>query len=788
MVLKTRLFLLVLLLLSILTFVLNGKVFAVDYLIDNFDSLENWDFVPLNINDFDSWSINLENQLVGSVGKTGSSFLFSKKSDFGSDFSVEFDAINISGVDQNFLFGIKDRSNYYVLDTRFPEPLWPQDNKINQIVLFKYYGGQYHELKRVNLFGDFNLNLQKNEDYKFSIFIRDKEIKVYINNILVLSFTDQDLFFGGIGFFNWGGDFNKAKTINNYDNLVVNSSLVPTSTPIPTPTPRNKIIILPGLGASWNSDVIAYDNTVNNNEWKMTPFVNNYDGLVETLEKNGLEKNKDFFIWNYDWRKPIGEIVNSLNSFIDENIDVGKKIDFIGHSLGGVVARIWSQEHKNDQRLGNLITLGSPNMGSLDTYEVWNGGKVSRISDIGSLAMQILLTLKNKGPIANLENIRSYVPIVKDLLPTENYVIKKNRVVNNIDLETNNDYLIDKNNSLLNDQLSLSSVVGIGFSTTSFVKLEERSVFDKVLRLWPDGKPIGYNYDSGDKTVLRTSANFGSTELVTLNSDHGKIVLNGIDFLMEKLDLEMKELSSVYQDNLVDSLVFYIGSPAKLKVICGGDIFEENDGFVIIKNKNYNDCNVNLKPVDNGIVHLVFGNTSNIDWNYLEKNVTLEKEENFSVYFNNGDIKFDKNNKDFLISSLNDDFKIIGLNNISKYINNKNWNYLINKVFVYRKKNNENLVSKRILDNLYILSSIENKCNKRNNIFGWVKVYRKFLDKMVNLKFKKNRNLSQFAALSFKNLEELNKKVKGDLDNKNCLNYQVINDLFVGYGLEVLRN
>jgi hypothetical protein len=782
-VLKTIYFWLSLLFLFILTSTSTSKIFAVDYLFDNFDSLENWTFIPSDENDFDSWSVN-DNKLVGNIGKNGSSFLFSKKKNFGEDLKFEFDATNISGIDQGILFGVKDVSNYYILNTRFPEPLWSQDNKVNQMVLWKYYAGSYHELARIDLLNEFDFSLEKNTTYRFTITTSnsDNKINIYINEILFLSFMDQDLFFGGIGFWNWGGEFNRAKTINNYSNCLVNFDLSPT----PTPTLKNKIIVLPGLGASWNSNAIVYNQQISDSEWKMTPFVNNYDGLIETLEKNGLEKNKDFFVWNYDWRKSISEISNKLNDFINEKVGVDEKVDLVGHSLGGVVTRIWSQDHKDDQRLGNLVTLGSPHTGSLDTYEVWNGGKVSKISGIDSIAMQILLYLQNKGPITDLTKIRSYAPVIKDLLPTENYVIKNHNIINISSLETKNNFLINKNIELLESELSLNSVVGIGFSTASFIRLGERSVFDKVLGLWPDGEPIGYNYTSGDNTVLETSAKFGSTESVILNSNHGEIVSNGINFLVEKLGLETKEISSLYQDNFVDSLVFYIGSPAKLTVTCGDDVFEESDSFILIKNKDYSDCNVNLKPTDNGVIHLVFGNTSNTDWNYLEKNVVLEKEENFLVDFGNGNIKFDKNNKDFLISSLNEDLKTIGLKNISKYLNSRNWNYIINKVFIYRKKNKENIVSKRILDNLYILSSIDNqKCDRKNNVLSWIFKYKEFLNKMITLKVRKKR-ISQFAALSFKNLEELSDKVNLDINNKECPNNTVINSLSIGYGIEVL--
>ena len=104
---------------------------------------------------------------------------------------------------------------------------------------------------------------------------------------------------------------------------------------------KNKIIILPGLGASWNPEAILTGSTNPAHQWSMTPFVKNYDLLISGLEANGLVKNTDFYVWNYDWRKPLSQIVADFNVFVDSlNLEADQKFDLVGHSLGGLVARI----------------------------------------------------------------------------------------------------------------------------------------------------------------------------------------------------------------------------------------------------------------------------------------------------------------------------------------------------------------------------------------------------------------------------------------------------------------
>lgn len=551
-------------------------------------------------------------------------------------------------------------------------------------------------------------------------------------------------------------------------------TFTPTPTPTPIPIPKKKIFILPGLGASWNPEAIVYNKNISNNDWKMTPFVNNYDGLIENLEKNGLVRNQDFFVWNYDWRKSISEIENNFNIFIEsKNISNNDEIYLIGHSLGGVVARIWGQEHSNDQRLKNIITLGSPHLGSLDVYTVWNGGKVANSKGLSSVIFQILLNLQNKGFITDLNKLRVYAPVVKDLLPTyDNYVSRNGILLKQNQLETKNNFLIDKNNQVnkISDKLFLST--GVGFSTPNIIKLINRSVFDKTFGLWPDGKFVGYGYENGDGTVLKNSASFGSTELTELNSDHGEIVNNSLTFIMSKLGLESKKVDFIYNDNFANSLIVFVGSPATVSLKCENDIFNEVDGFVVINNKNYKDCSLNLNPIDNGTVHLVVGNTNNNDWNYIEKKVSLSNKEKVIINFSDGSIKIDKLNKDFLISWIKSDLQQIKLDSAIKYLEKGNLNQVVKMVFVYRWKTKEMIVSQRILNNLFILGSI-NKPNKKNINYKWIYINKDYLSKRI----KNNR----YSVYSF---DKLNKFI----EYKKYPDEEMARSFFDGYLMEALGN
>jgi len=58
------------------------------------------------------------------------------------------------------------------------------------------------------------------------------------------------------------------------------------------------------------------------------------------------------------------DVVNGILSQKHSSLEQFVKVHFIGHSLGGILARLWALEYRSTN-LGCCIALGSPNRGSL---------------------------------------------------------------------------------------------------------------------------------------------------------------------------------------------------------------------------------------------------------------------------------------------------------------------------------------------------------------------------------------------------------------------------------------
>lgn len=92
--------------------------------------------------------------------------------------------------------------------------------------------------------------------------------------------------------------------------------------------------------------------------------------LVAYLKLKGAGKILTF---NYKWNTGPEQAAKELKEFLKHHVR-GGRIDLVGHSLGGIISRIYLQELGGARRVDRCITLGTPHEGTYNAY--WVASKV----------------------------------------------------------------------------------------------------------------------------------------------------------------------------------------------------------------------------------------------------------------------------------------------------------------------------------------------------------------------------------------------------------------------------
>lgn len=725
----------------------------------------HWEFVNGYLTESTSWFVN-GGKLNCEVGQGSFSYLYAKDLVNLDNFEFYSDVTNQSGVDQPFVFRVsQDRRSFYQIEFRYVDEYWPQDG--NNIKMYRFNGGIYTELANVSPTNLGNqISLSQNRPHRVHVTFDNRRIKVYFDNILAINYVDnshQALSSGSLGIKSWGGDYYHRSIKNQYDNIKVTS--LGYVEPPPTPVAVvSKIIILPGLGAGWNTEAILENKIVPDDQWTMNDWATNYVGLTRVLDAKGLVRDRDYFVWNYDWRRPMSEIVYRFNEYLNSKIGSGDKVDLVGHSLGGLVARSWTQDHKDDSRLNKVISLGSPNFGAVKAYDVWNGTQISDPYDLQSIAISVLMQLQKSKYGSPVLALRANAPIMHDLLPVFDYVKKSGKVVSVSSMSDKSDYLLEK--SLTVNQVfdKYKAIIAVGHQTKEWINLGERNVFDQVLGLWPEGSPTSYSYGVGDGTVLKKSAKFDGDGYDEVTAMHGWMTNAALPKLFTELGLGDVAIS-LTQPNFSNYLVYFMGSPAEMTVNCDGQQFAEDaNGFIVFPNMNYQTCKLGLEGKSAGTYHLVTGKVGDDNsWNYFENELGVGETRNIVFDPKTGLVKNTPDNKVFLweqVKKIVDEMRLkypgsSDLGNVSLAVSTKNSASALNGIFGFRKQQKESTMSGSVFVILEKIVAIENASSQKSVAYSsWVAAsqQKSLVDTITRNNVSRNLKPSVFGANSYKYL------------------------------------
>ena len=769
-----------------LMFFLPVKIYAVDVFEDLFNGTsytDSWIERIIMGAGSEFWFLN-DGRLISDVGPGVSSQLYVKNSFDKCDYVIESSAIGVDGLDMSFIFRIaEDYSHYYMVDFRFHDPDYTSEYG-NNYRLWKYTSSSSsHNLYDYTLLsektplqtGSNNLVLGEIIDVK--IMVVGSNIKVYHGGVLIFDYTDESnsiFYCGGYGLRSWGGSY---LSVNNFLDYKVSSI-------DPVPEEKNKkYILIPGLGASWNTSAIISGENIDNSDWSMTPFVNNYDNISEYFNS----KNLNYSVWNYDWRRPLLEIVSDFEEYVEKNIEDDDEVYVVGHSLGGLVARMWYQKNSDDDRIGKIISVGSPHKGATKAYEAYNGAKLSDNLDFSSIIWNLYLTLINQGDFTKVETVRELAPILRDLSPTYEFLNKNNVLFPKEESKYFNLYLSDWNRDFGNWE-KVWPIAGTGEETKYIINLKTRSIFDQVLDLWPDGKPDSYEDGNGDGTVLVDSAGFENDNLIEVIGGHGDLVNISFNEILRILDIEQNESLGVEDE--YDGRLFYLGSPAEMRVKCEGiDEKLDNNGFVFVSRaENDSNCQVKITGTGEGVYHLVMADTTLNNWQYFENKIEDDEELVLDVD-NQANIINTKDSENYLYDLILNDIKLLeetgvkdDYKNVKKAVTKKDIEYIIDWSLRFRKKHKEELLTKRIVENCLKIGPSHKIYAKKIWHKNFLKVSENFLktaERLSVLKKLRGRGVDSFEANNYFWMENIVDRIKNSSDNgEKFLLYRVLVKVF----------
>jgi pimeloyl-ACP methyl ester carboxylesterase len=102
-----------------------------------------------------------------------------------------------------------------------------------------------------------------------------------------------------------------------------------------------------------------------------------YGDFVGYLQGN-LGNGVKVLEFSYDWRLSVEHNARELRAYLDRELP-GSEVDIVAHSFGGLIARYFIQNLRGENRVHQLITLGTPYRGSTNTfytlYDGWGGGE-----------------------------------------------------------------------------------------------------------------------------------------------------------------------------------------------------------------------------------------------------------------------------------------------------------------------------------------------------------------------------------------------------------------------------
>jgi len=413
----------------------------------------------------------------------------------------------------------------------------------------------------------------------------------------------------------------------------------PTPTPTPTPIPVTKVVMIPGLGGSWNKDAILHCKADNyTGTWTSWPAADKvYSPIINALNASGFTA-KPFY---YDWRKQIPDTAPLLTNFINTSVAPNEKVDIVGHSMGGLVGRAYVEHEAGNNKADKFMMVGTPNKGTLLAYPAWSAGEIW-----GSFLWKIAATIATKScksiGLSDREIVQRFMPSAQNMLPTFDYLkdLKTGTTKPVTNMNAQNNWLVP-NTPPLFINTTVGTLSGFGVDTVQFMSVINPSRRDQARGNWLDGRLVKREHTiQGDGAVLTLSSMLSGATNKQISQDHIGIIAS-----TEGIDEILRFLSGVILSTSIPkttvrepkSALVIIGDPANFWVVADEKTIKDTDGLVILTDPKSASYKLRLLPKTTS--------TKIIVAQFLEGDRVLWKEYQWkSILPKFGTIKFDASN------------------------------------------------------------------------------------------------------------------------------------------------
>jgi pimeloyl-ACP methyl ester carboxylesterase len=418
----------------------------------------------------------------------------------------------------------------------------------------------------------------------------------------------------------------------------ITPSPTPTMTPTPSPIPVTKVIIVPGLGGSWNQNALLKCET-NSSPWTIMPKYGEdvYNPIIKALNQTNFTP----LLFYYDWRRDPRDTAKLLKQFIDSNTLPKEKVYLIGHSLGGLVTRSYIEQFHNDSKISKFISVAGPQEGAINAYPAWSADVV-----FGDIKWQIGTTLVKIACMnykkTGLNLVQKFIPSIQSLLPTFPYLrdTKTNKLIPINTMTSINNYLP---NTLFSEPfygIKTGSLAGGDQLTPDEFIVTNRNIIDRLLNIWSDGKPISTHMNiNGDGTVLSHSAIILNSDSTTINTDHKDIISTyaGINSIFNFLGITIPMLDSLTIPQTIkepDSALVLASQTDTLSITDKNKhTTYAHGGIIVIENPDDDDYVIHLDQFTGKTPIYIIKITANQEPTWKQYDIPMIKSKSFKFHF-----------------------------------------------------------------------------------------------------------------------------------------------------------